>query len=134
MFRGMVWGAHERRATSLRLTRFAWLGNKWVVLVVTLSSRTVGLLFGQDTLTVPDMQTKYRYQLAGIGFGFLPCEWVRDDVARGSLVQKRVEEPKPDETLFMAWRTGDDGAALAWWRDQVRTAGTFQRISGIPWA
>jgi membrane protease YdiL (CAAX protease family) len=35
MFRGMVWGALERRATSLRLTRFAWLGNKWVVLVVT---------------------------------------------------------------------------------------------------
>lgn len=100
----------------------------------TLSSRTVGLLFGQDTLTVPDMQTKYRFQLAGIGFGFLPCEWVRADIARGLLVEKAVEEPKPDETLFMAWRTGDDGAALAWWRDQVRTTGTFQRINGIPWA
>lgn len=35
MFRGMVWGALERRATPLRPTRFSWLGNKWVVLVVT---------------------------------------------------------------------------------------------------
>lgn len=32
MFRGMVWGALERRVTPMK---FAWLGNRWVVLVVT---------------------------------------------------------------------------------------------------
>jgi DNA-binding transcriptional LysR family regulator len=37
-----------------------------------MAPRTVGLLLGQDTLTVPDMKTKYQYQLAGMGFGFLP--------------------------------------------------------------
>lgn len=31
MFRGMVWGALERRVAPVR---FAWLGNRWVVLVV----------------------------------------------------------------------------------------------------
>lgn len=36
-----------------------------------LQARTVGLLFDQDTLSVPDMQAKYRMQLAGLGFGFL---------------------------------------------------------------
>ena len=32
MFRGMVWGALERRVAPVR---FAWLGNRWVVLIVT---------------------------------------------------------------------------------------------------
>ncbi|MET4048421.1 CAAX protease family protein [Rhodococcus sp. 1163] len=32
MFRGMLWGALERRAAPMRMS---WLGNRWVVLVVT---------------------------------------------------------------------------------------------------
>lgn len=99
----------------------------------TLNTRTVGLLFGQDALTVPDMQTKYRFQLAGIGFGFLPEAWVRADVDGGRLVEKTVVEPKPDETLYMAWRTGDDGAALRWWRERVRRTHTMIRMMSAPW-
>ncbi|PWF43121.1 LysR family transcriptional regulator, partial [Massilia glaciei] len=98
----------------------------------TLNSRTVGLLFGQDTLTVPDMRTKYRFQLAGTGFGFLPRDWVQDDLNRGLLVEKQVEEPKPDEMLYMAWRTGDDGAALQWWRSRVRETQAFERMRKGP--
>src|SRR5437660_878764 len=37
-----------------------------------LAPRTVGLLLGQDALTVPTMQDKYAFQLGGLGFGFLP--------------------------------------------------------------
>ena len=89
--------------------------------VRTLQARTVGLLFGQDTLSVPDMQTKYEFQLAGLGFGFLPEAWARADIAAGRLIEKAVEEPKPDETLYLAWRTGEDGAALRWWRERMRS-------------
>lgn len=89
-----------------------------------LQARTVGLLFGQDTLAVPDMQTKYDYQRAGLGFGFLPEPWVREDVAEGRLVVKTVDEPKPDETLHLAWRTGEEGAALAWWKARMRDGAT----------
>jgi DNA-binding transcriptional LysR family regulator len=85
-----------------------------------LQARTVGLLFGQDTLTVPDMQTKYDFQLAGLGFGFLPEAWARADIAGGRLVEKEVEEPKPDETLYMAWRSGEEGQAMRWWRERLR--------------
>ena len=87
-----------------------------------LQARTIGLLFGQDTLSVPDMQTKYQFQRAGIGFGFLPEGWVRDDIARGLLVEKAVEESKPDETLYMAWRSGETGTALKWWKERLRAA------------
>ena len=93
-----------------------------------LQARTVGLLFGQNTLAVPDMQTKYAFQRAGLGFGFLPEPWVREDVAAGRLVVKAVEEPKPDETLYVAWRTGESGAALDWWKERVRDGALVERM------
>jgi DNA-binding transcriptional LysR family regulator len=93
-----------------------------------LQARTVGLLFGQDTLSVPDMQTKYQYQLAGLGFGFLPEVLVRPDIVRGLLIEKKVEEPKPDETLYLAWRTGEEGSALTWWKDRLRESLPIERM------
>jgi DNA-binding transcriptional LysR family regulator len=93
-----------------------------------LQARTVGLLFGQDTLSVPDMQTKYQFQLAGLGFGFLPEPWVRADIGRGLLIEKKVEETKRDETLYLAWRTGEEGAALKWWKDRLRKSSPVTRM------
>ncbi|MDB5919592.1 MAG: LysR family transcriptional regulator [Massilia sp.] len=95
-----------------------------------LQARTVGLLFGQDTVAVPDMQTKYQFQLAGMGFGFLPQAWVSADIARGALIEKEVEEAKPDETLYLAWRTGEAGTALAWWKDRLRASNPLGRMLG----
>ena len=96
-----------------------------------LQARTVGLLFGQDALTVPDMQTKYDFQLAGLGFGFLPESWARADIDAGRLVVKQVEEPKPDETLYLAWRTGEEGQALRWWRERLRASPPLQRMLAL---
>ncbi|SDY72031.1 DNA-binding transcriptional regulator, LysR family [Collimonas sp. OK242] len=93
-----------------------------------MASRTVGLLFGQDTLTVPDMRSKYELQLAGVGFGFLPEPCARAAIASGALIVKEVEEPKPDETFSLAWRTGDDGAALSWWIDKMRDSDAMARL------
>ncbi len=82
--------------------------------------RTVGLLMGQETVTVPDMVSKFRLQCAGLGFGFLPEPYVQQAVREGRLVIKQVEEPKPDETFWLAWRTGEEGAALRWWRERMQ--------------
>ena len=90
--------------------------------------RTVGLLLGQDTLTVPDMKTKLQYQLAGIGFGFLPAPCARAAIEAGLLVEKQVAEPKPDETFYLAWRSGEHGAALNWWLARMRAANLPERL------
>ena len=90
--------------------------------------RTVGLLFGQDTLTVGDLYTKYCLHVAGLGFGFLPEPYARTAITDGLLVEKSVEEPKPDETFYMAWRTGEEGAALKWWIERMRTQAPFERL------
>ena len=90
--------------------------------------RTVGLLFGQDALTVADMRTKYQLHLAGLGFGFLPEPYARSAIERGLLVEKQVEEARPVETFYMAWRTGEEGAALKWWIERIRGGKLFERL------
>lgn len=90
--------------------------------------RTVGLLFGQDTLTVPDMRSKFALQVAGLGFGFLPEPLARGAIRAGRLVEKEVEEPRAAETIHLAWRSGEEGAALAWWIERMRRPGTLDRL------
>lgn len=84
-----------------------------------LPGRTVGLLRGQQMLAVPDMRTKYALQVAGLGVGFLPRLFVQTALQSGLLVDKQVEEPKPDDQLLLAWRSAEHGKALAWWREAL---------------
>jgi DNA-binding transcriptional LysR family regulator len=93
-----------------------------------LAPRTVGILFGQDTLTVPDMDSKLDFQLAGLGFGFLPWPCARRHVEAGTLVVMPVEEPKPAETFHLAWRSEEGGEARAWWLRKLRLPGTLDRM------
>jgi DNA-binding transcriptional LysR family regulator len=79
-----------------------------------LPPRTSGLLSGQDVLTVPNMRYKIAFQRAGLGVGYLPLHMTRADVAAGRLLIKQVVEPRPDLPLYVAWRTGERGKALAW--------------------
>ncbi|MEP6883026.1 MAG: LysR substrate-binding domain-containing protein [Dokdonella sp.] len=88
-----------------------------------LPPRTVGVLFGQDTLSVPDMRSKLDFQRAGLGFGFLPRPCAEAAIATGSLIEKQVEEPKLAETFHLAWRSEEGGAARAWWLHALRKPG-----------
>jgi DNA-binding transcriptional LysR family regulator len=84
-----------------------------------LPARTVGLLSGQEALTVPDMATKLAAQVAGLGVGFLPQPLAAAEVAMGRLVLRQPEEGNPSESLFLAYRSGHRGRALAWFRERL---------------
>jgi len=90
--------------------------------------RTVGLIFGQDTLTLPNMRAKLEFQLAGVGFGFLPEPLARDAIEKGRLVEKQVEEPRQPEPLYLAWRSGEVGAGLKWWIEKMKAPGLMERF------
>ncbi|UXY16892.1 LysR family transcriptional regulator [Chitiniphilus purpureus] len=81
----------------------------------TLLPRTVGILSGQEILTVPDIQAKLSAQIAGLGCGYLPRCLAMPYVEAGSLVEKRVEEHKAPAVMYAAWRTTGLGRALKWW-------------------
>ncbi len=79
-----------------------------------LAPRSVGLLTGQDVLTVPDMATKAAAQMAGLGSGYLPAAIAMPLAKAGKLVIKETEEDAIAANLYYAWRSADRGKALRW--------------------
>jgi DNA-binding transcriptional LysR family regulator len=86
-----------------------------------LPARTVGLLSGQETLTVPSLEAKLAAQLAGLGVGYLPDHVAAPYLASGQLVTRLPEEGNPREPVFLVWRSGHKGRALAWFRERLLT-------------
>lgn len=85
-----------------------------------LAPRTVGLLSGQDVLTVPTLQAKTAALVAGLGVGFLPVWIAEREVRAGRLRQMAVEGSRPAEDLHVAWRPGDPGRALRWFTRRLQ--------------
>ncbi len=109
---------HPLAAAAEPLTEAQIAGFRAVVAADTsrrLAPRTVGLIAGQDTLTVPDLDTKLAAQVAGLGCGFLPAHLAAPEVAAGRLIVKAVEPARNPLRLHAAWREARPGRALAWW-------------------
>ena len=91
---------------------------------------TVGLLPGQDVLTVPHMRQKIDAQVRGLGVGFVPEGMARPWIEAGLLVVKQVERPTRVVQLAYAWRIPDGhegergGRALQWWLKQLKSPAT----------
>ena len=79
-----------------------------------LAPRTVGLLSGQDVLTVPSMEAKASAHVAGLGVGFLPSWIAEREAAAGRLRILETEASRPGASIYLAWRAGPSGRALEW--------------------
>ena len=111
------------------------------------SGISIGLLGGQDVLTVPTMHYKLEAQLRGIGCGFLPECLARPYLSTGRLVAKTVDRPRRALAMSYAWRghsaatasmpakkvinsgaqpapAAASGRALNWWLDQLARPAT----------
>ncbi len=84
-----------------------------------LPPRSVGLLTGQDVLTVPDLESKVAAQLAGLGCGYLPAHAAAPLIKAERLVAKEVDEIKPAGNLYYAWRSREKGNALRWFLQRL---------------
>jgi DNA-binding transcriptional LysR family regulator len=80
--------------------------------------RTIGLLAGQNTLTVSTMGDKFAAQLQGHGAGFLPRHLAQPEIQRGVLVRLDVEQPRPQAAFCLAWRRDTLGKSGQWWVQQ----------------
>lgn len=80
-----------------------------------LPAKTVGLLSGQQRITVPNIDVKIQFQRAGLGFGFLPRILIEKDLQEGTLIELVVEEPRSPEAVWLVKRANDKGEAVCWW-------------------
>ncbi len=88
---------------------------------------TVGLLPGQEVLTVPSLAAKVEAQLWGLGCGFIPEPAARAYAAAGQLVIKQVARPSREVKLHYAWRQSPSsmpGLALKWWLKALESRAT----------
>ena len=84
-----------------------------------LPPRTVGLLSGQDVLTVPSLESKAAAHIAGLGVGFLP-RWIAErESAAGRLRILAVEATRAPQEMVIAWRPGQEGKALKWFVKRI---------------
>lgn len=83
---------------------------------------TLGILQGQNTFTVPSMNSKIAAQVRGLGCGFLPERYVRNYLNTGLLVEKKTDRSYRDIQFYVTWRKpekGNMGLALKWWLEQL---------------
>lgn len=85
-----------------------------------LPPRSVGLLTGQQVLTVPDMQSKLDAQIQGLGVGYLPRHWMNEAINHKQLVVKSVQGVANTPRLYVVWRSDNHGKALQWFIEQLR--------------
>ncbi len=84
-----------------------------------LPPRTVGLLSGQDVLTVPSLEAKAAAHIAGLGVGFLP-RWIAErESAAGRLRILVVDAKRAPGEMVIAWRPGQEGKALKWFVKRI---------------
>lgn len=98
-------------------------------------SVSLGLLQGQDTLTVSSMQAKIEAQIRGLGCGFLPHALLQPHVQSGDLLVKAVQRPTRKAMMRYGWRTpsaGHTGRALQWWLEQLASPVTRSALLGQP--
>lgn len=95
------------------------------------SSVSMGVLAGQEVLTVASLSTKLQAQLRGLGCGLLPEPLVRAYVQAGHLVERRLARPRRSVSVYYAWNgpaptqdTRAGGRALQWWLTQLRSPAT----------
>jgi DNA-binding transcriptional LysR family regulator len=95
-----------------------------------LPPRTVGLISGQDVLTVHSIHAKLAAHVAGLGVGYLPTHIAKAAVSAKKLKVLSVASPRKHEgELVAAWRPNRTGKALRWFakalEDKETVAGFF---------
>ncbi len=94
-------------------------------------SVTVGILPGQDVLTVSTMPDKLDAQLRGLGCGFVPHCIARPYIETGRLVVLTTERIPRAPRVNYAWNTparGTLGKALSWWLAQLAQPTTREAL------
>ena len=80
---------------------------------------TIGLLGGQDVLTVPTMEAKVAAQVAGLGCGNVPVGFATPFIDAGLLVPKLLSVSRMTGSLYYSWNTSVRGKAMQWFQSRL---------------
>ena len=95
-----------------------------------LPTTTIGLLGGQDVLTVPTMRDKIAAQIAGLGCGNVLVRDALPHIEAGRLVPKLLVESRAVGTLYYAWNSSLRGKALQWFLKRLQDPAVRRALLG----
>ncbi len=76
--------------------------------------RTTWLLPDQRRLVVPNWDVATSCVVSGAGIEYFPSHKVRGLLGEGTLVEKRLNDPKPPSPCCLAWNTECNSQAFLW--------------------
>jgi DNA-binding transcriptional LysR family regulator len=92
--------------------------------------RDWGILSHQARLTLASAAQKRAAILAGLGVGWMPEPYVRQDLITGSLIALDVKPQRQATAMRYAWSTRRPGKALAWWLSRLQTPRVRSKLLG----
>ena len=82
--------------------------------------RSTGLLDGRSRIVVPSIEHKIEAQRKGLGVGYLPRHRIGSGLNDGRLRLLQLEEPRPSQSISVAWRNTNKGKGLKWFITQLK--------------
>jgi len=125
---------HHKLAAAVEPLTAAEIAQHRIIAVADTARRlepiTVGVLPGQEVLTMPSMAAKLEGLLRGLGCGSLPAPMVRRHIEAGRLIGKATYQSRRVVQLHYAWRKGNrpPAKALAWWLEQLSSPTTRRAL------
>ena len=92
--------------------------------------RDWGVVSHQLRLTVSNAEQKRKAILAGLGVGWLPEPFVRDELKAGVLLALSVRPQRQATALRYAWSTRKRGKALQWWLGRLQIPRVRAKLLG----
>lgn len=74
-----------------------------------LTKRVAWLLPGQKEIKVPDLDSKLKCHINGLGVGFLPSKLCQPYIESGQLITKKIQNTRQPSQLSLAWNHEKDG-------------------------
>ncbi|EJB9902435.1 LysR family transcriptional regulator [Escherichia coli] len=94
----------------------------------TINKKVGWLLHGQESILVPDFNTKCQCQILGEGIGFLPDYMVREAMAQSLLVTRQIHNPRQDSRMLLATQHSATGQVTQWIKKQFAPNGILTGI------
>lgn len=89
--------------------------------------RSAGVLQRQPQLAVPSMAAKLIAQQKGLGVGNVP-RWLFDSPDARGLVEKPLVGKPLQQSVLLAWRSGESGRALGWFIKRLSQPDVFSGV------
>ena len=99
-----------------------------IITAHTINKKVGWLLHGQESILVPDFNTKCQCQILGEGIGFLPDYMVREAMTQSLLVTRQIHNPRQDSRMLLATQHSATGQVTQWIKKQFAPNGILTGI------